>query len=43
MNSYYGQLNFGLDIDLDIKAQEKTKSNGTERLHKFKVKKHLNI
>ena len=37
MNLLYGQLNFGLDFDLDIEAQEETKANGTERLYKLKV------
>ena len=37
MNLPYGQINFGLDLDLDIEAQEETKAKGTERLYKLKV------
>ena len=43
MNLPYGQLYFGLDIDLDIETQEETKANGFERLYKLKVRKGLNI
>ena len=37
MNLPYNQLNFGLDLDFDIEAQEETKANGTERLYKLNV------
>ena len=39
MNVPYGQLNFGLNLDLDIEAQEETKANSIERLYKLKVAK----
>ena len=43
MNLPYGQHNFGLDLDLDIEAQEETKANGTERQYKLRWQKDLNI
>ena len=43
MNIPYGQLNFSLNIDLDIKAQKETEANGIERQYNLKVAKHLNI
>ena len=39
MDLPYSQLNFGLKLDLDIEAQEETKSNGHERLYKLRVAK----
>ena len=41
MNLPYGQLNFGLDLDLDIKAQEWSKANGTKILYILKVAKRF--
>ena len=41
MNLPYDHLNFGLDLDLDIEAQEITKANGTERLYKLMVAKRF--
>ena len=43
MDSYYGQLNFGLNvyiyiyIYIYIEAQEETKAHGTDKLYKVKV------
>ena len=37
MDSIYGQLNFGLNLDLDIETQEKTKAHSTDKLYKLKV------
>ena len=39
MDSLYGQLNFGLDLNLDIEAQKETKSHGTDKLYKLKMAK----
>ena len=41
MNLPYCQLNFGLNLDLNIEAQEETKANGIERLYKLKVAKRF--
>ena len=41
MDSPYGQLNFGLNLDLDIEAKEETKANGTERIYNLKVAKRF--
>ena len=41
MNLPYSQLNFGLDLDLDIETQEETKANGSERQYKLKVAKRF--
>ena len=41
MDSLYGQLNFGLDLDLDIEAHEETKAHGTNKLYKLKVAKRF--
>ena len=41
MNLPYDQLNFALDLDLDIKTQEETKANGTDRLYKPKVAQRI--
>ena len=41
MNLPYGQLNFGLELDLDIDSQEETKANGIDRRYKLKVAKRF--
>ena len=42
MNSIYGQLNRGLDLNLDREAQDQTQNNGTNKLFMLKVEKNLN-
>ena len=37
MDPLYCQLNLGLNLDLDIEAQEETKNPGTDKLYKLKV------
>ena len=37
MDSRYGQLNYGVNVDLEIEAEEETKANGTDKLYKLKV------
>ena len=37
MDPLYGQLNLGLNLDLDIEAQEEKKDPGTDKLYKLKV------
>ena len=39
MDQLYGQLNLGLNLDLDIEAQEKTQAHGTDTLYKLMVAK----
>ena len=41
MDLPYGQLNFSLNLDLDIEAQEETKANGIEKLYKLKMDKRF--
>ena len=41
MYPLYGQLNLGLNLDLDIEAQEETKDPGTDKLYKLKVAKRF--
>ena len=41
MNLPYNQLNYGLDLNLNIGAQEEKKANGTKRLYKLKVAKQF--
>ena len=43
MDSLYGQLNLGLDLDLYIEAQVEIKAHGIDILYKLKVAKNLNI
>ena len=37
MDQLYGRLNLGLNLDLDIEAQQKTTTHGTNNLYKLKV------
>ena len=41
MNRLYGQLNLGLNFDLDKEAQNETKDPGTNKLYKIKVAKRF--
>ena len=41
MDPLYGQLNLGLNVDLDIEAQEETKDPGTDKLYMLKVAKRF--
>ena len=41
MHLPYGQLNLGLDLKLNIEAQEETKANGIERLYQLKVAQNI--
>ena len=41
MDPLYGQLNLGLNLDLDIEAQEETKVPGSDKLYKLKVAKQF--
>ena len=43
MNTINGQINFGLDLKINIDAQEETKAHGTDELYKLKVAKNFNI
>ena len=41
MNSLYGQLNLGLDLNLDIEAQNETQAYGPDKLYKLKRAKRF--
>ena len=41
MDSPYGQLNFGLKLDLDIETPEETKANSIKRQYELKVAKQF--